>query len=119
MKYRITGSNDFLDPDGDPGITPPWGTLTAIDLNTGKYVWKIPLSEYPELAVKELTNTGSENYWRTHRYRGRCAVHGRDRLRHENFVPSTATPENYSGKPPCRMPPSRRRQHIWSTENSM
>jgi quinoprotein glucose dehydrogenase len=62
MKYRITGSNDFLDPDGYPGITPPWGTLNAIDLNTGKYVWKIPLGEYRELAAKGLTNTGSENY---------------------------------------------------------
>jgi quinoprotein glucose dehydrogenase len=62
MKYRITGSNDFLDPDGYPAIAPPWGTLNAIDLNTGKYVWKIPLGEYPELAAKGIRNTGSENY---------------------------------------------------------
>ena len=62
MKYRITGSNDFLDPDGYPAIKPPWGTLSAIDLNTGKYLWKIPLGEYAELAAKGLTNTGSENY---------------------------------------------------------
>jgi len=62
MKYRITGSKDFLDPDGYPAITPPWGTLNAIDLNTGKYVWKIPLGEYPELATKGLKNTGTENY---------------------------------------------------------
>jgi mono/diheme cytochrome c family protein len=62
MKYRITGSKDFLDPDGYPGITPPWGTLNAIDLNTGKYLWKIPLGEYPALAAKGMTNTGTENY---------------------------------------------------------
>jgi glucose dehydrogenase len=62
MKYRITGSNDFIDPDGYPGITPPWGTLSAIDLNSGKYLWKIPLGEYPELAAKGLKNTGTENY---------------------------------------------------------
>jgi glucose dehydrogenase len=62
MKYRITGSNDFIDPDGYPGITPPWGTLNALDLNAGKYLWKIPLGEYPELAAKGLTNTGTENY---------------------------------------------------------
>src|ERR1019366_6798205 len=49
-------------PDGYPAIKPPWGTLNAIDLNTGKYLWKIPLGEYPELAAKGLTNTGSENY---------------------------------------------------------
>jgi glucose dehydrogenase len=62
MKYRITGSRDFLDPEGYPAITPPWGTLNAIDLNTGKYLWKVPLGEYPELAAKGMANTGSENY---------------------------------------------------------
>jgi quinoprotein glucose dehydrogenase len=62
MKYRITGSRDFLDPDGYPAIKPPWGTLNAIDLNTGKYLWKIPLGNYPELAAKGLTDTGTENY---------------------------------------------------------
>ncbi len=62
MKYRITGSRDFLDPDGYPAITPPWGTLNAIDLNTGKYLWKIPLGDYPKLEEQGLKNTGSENY---------------------------------------------------------
>jgi quinoprotein glucose dehydrogenase len=62
MKYEVTGSRDFLDSEGYPAITPPWGTLNAIDLNTGKYLWKIPLGEYPELAAKGLTNTGSDNY---------------------------------------------------------
>jgi glucose dehydrogenase len=62
MKYRITGSKDFLDPDGYPAIKTPWGTLNAIDLNTGKYVWKIPLGEYPALAAKGETSTGTENY---------------------------------------------------------
>ena len=62
MKYRITGSRDFLDPDGYPAIKPPWGTLNAIDLNTGKYLWKIPLGEYPALAAQGMKNTGTENY---------------------------------------------------------
>ena len=62
MKYRITGYRRFLDPDGYPAIAPPWGTLNAIDLNTGEYKWKINLGEYPELAAKGLKNTGSENY---------------------------------------------------------
>ncbi|MEP7274092.1 MAG: PQQ-binding-like beta-propeller repeat protein [Acidobacteriota bacterium] len=61
-KYRFTGYHRFLDPDGYPGIAPPWGTLNAINLNTGEYVWKIPLGEYPELAARGLKNTGSENY---------------------------------------------------------
>ena len=61
-KYRFTGYRKFLDPEGYPAIIPPWGTLNAIDLNTGKYLWKIPFGEYPELAAKGMTNTGSENY---------------------------------------------------------
>ena len=62
MKYRLTGYRRFLDPDGYPAITPPWGTLNAIDLNTGQYKWKINLGEYPDLAAKGMKNTGSENY---------------------------------------------------------
>ncbi len=62
MKYRFTGYNRFLDPDGYPAIAPPWGTLSAINMNSGEYVWKIPLGEYPELAAKGMKNTGTENY---------------------------------------------------------
>jgi quinoprotein glucose dehydrogenase len=62
MKYRFTGYKKFLDPDGYPAISPPWGTLNAINLNTGEYIWKIPLGVYPELSAKGLTNTGTENY---------------------------------------------------------
>ena len=62
MKFRFTGYHKFLDPDGYPAVAPPWGTLNAINLNTGEYVWKIPLGEYPELASKGRKNTGSENY---------------------------------------------------------
>ena len=62
MKYRFTGYHKFLDPDGYPAIAPPWGTLNAINLNTGEYVWKLNLGEYPELAAKGLKNTGTENY---------------------------------------------------------
>ena len=62
MKYRFTGYHKFLDPEGYPAVAPPWGTLNAINLNTGDYVWKIPFGEYPELAAKGQTNTGTENY---------------------------------------------------------
>ncbi|MBA2587419.1 MAG: PQQ-binding-like beta-propeller repeat protein [Alphaproteobacteria bacterium] len=57
--YRFTGYRKFLDPDGYPAVAPPWGTLSAIDLSSGTYLWRIPLGEYPALADK---STGSENY---------------------------------------------------------
>jgi glucose dehydrogenase len=62
LKYTMDGYNKFLDADGYPAVKPPWGTLNAINLNTGKFEWKIPFGEYPELAAKGLRNTGSENY---------------------------------------------------------
>ena len=62
MKYRFMGYNRFYDPEGYPAVEPPWGTLNAINLNTGEYAWKIPFGEYPELAAKGMNNTGSENY---------------------------------------------------------
>ena len=62
LKYRFTGYKKFLDADNYPAIAPPWGTLNAIDLNTGEYAWKIPFGEYPELVAKGMKDTGSENY---------------------------------------------------------
>ncbi len=62
VKYRLDGYAKFLDPDGYPAVKPPWGTLTAIDMNRGKFAWQIPLGEFPELAAKGLKNTGTENY---------------------------------------------------------
>jgi len=61
QKYRVQYGR-FLDPDGYPAVKPPWGTLSAIDLNTGEYRWKIPLGEYRELAAQGMTATGCENY---------------------------------------------------------
>jgi quinoprotein glucose dehydrogenase len=62
MKYHLTGYNRFLDPQGYPAIAPPWGTLNAINLNTGEYEWEKPFGEYPELAAAGMRDTGSENY---------------------------------------------------------
>lgn len=52
----------LTDQDGYPSIKPPWGTLNAIDLNTGDYLWRVPLGEYPELTEKGIPITGRVNY---------------------------------------------------------
>ncbi|HWB97307.1 MAG TPA: PQQ-binding-like beta-propeller repeat protein [Bryobacteraceae bacterium] len=62
LRYTTDGYNKFLDPDGYPAVKPPWGTLNAINLDTGEIAWKIPFGEFPELAAKGLRNTGTENY---------------------------------------------------------
>ena len=62
LKYAFDGYNKFLDPDGYPAVEPPWGTLSAIDLDKGEIRWQIPFGEFPELAAKGMRNTGTENY---------------------------------------------------------
>ena len=52
---------DFKDSNGYPLIEPPWGSITALDLNTGKIIWKIPFGEYEELTKKGLPITGTSN----------------------------------------------------------
>ena len=59
--YLMTGYNRFLDLDGFPAITPPWGTLNAIDLDAGTIAWKVPLGDHPDLP-KQSPSTGTENY---------------------------------------------------------
>lgn len=61
MPYSTTGYNKFLSKEGYPAVRPPWGTLNAINLNTGELQWKIPLGEYPEFKERGII-TGTENY---------------------------------------------------------
>ncbi|RYU95454.1 outer membrane protein assembly factor BamB family protein [Emticicia agri] len=62
VPYTHTGYNRWYDTDGYPVSTPPWGTLTAIDMNTGKRQWQVPLGEYPELTARGIAPTGTDNY---------------------------------------------------------
>jgi quinoprotein glucose dehydrogenase len=59
MRYTLDGYVRFTDPDGFPAVTPPWGTLTAIDMNKAAIAWQVPLGEVPGSG---LQGTGSENY---------------------------------------------------------
>ena len=60
--YTHMGYRRWLDTNGFPAIKPPWGTLNAIDLNTGEFVWRTALGELPELTARGLPPTGTENY---------------------------------------------------------
>ncbi len=62
LPYGMTGYNKFYSPEGYPANSPPWGTMTAINLNTGEHVWQTTLGEYPELKAKGIPPTGTENY---------------------------------------------------------
>jgi len=60
--YRMRGYEKLYAPDGFPMIKPPWGQLTAIDMNKREISWQIPLGEHKKIAENGMTNTGTENY---------------------------------------------------------
>jgi quinoprotein glucose dehydrogenase len=62
LPYNISGYNKFLTDEGYPAIAPPWGTLTAIDLNTGEHLWKKVLGEDAKMKALGAEITGTENY---------------------------------------------------------
>ena len=62
VPFTMTGYNRFLDKDGYPAVKPPWGTLNAVDLNSGKLLWKVPLGEFEELKKKGIPPTGTQVY---------------------------------------------------------
>lgn len=59
--YTSTGYNKFLTSNGYPAIKPPWGSLNAINLNTGDIDWSIPLGQ-TEIGKLNNVTTGTENY---------------------------------------------------------
>ncbi len=60
IRYSLKDYIQLLDQDGYPGVKPPWGTLNAVNLNSGEIEWKVPVGQYPELAAKGHPNTGTQ-----------------------------------------------------------
>ena len=60
--YAHSGYGQFLDLEGYPAVKPPWGTLNAVNLNTGELIWKVPLGEYSELTKRGIPPTGTQNF---------------------------------------------------------
>jgi quinoprotein glucose dehydrogenase len=61
IPYTISGYNKFLTNTGLPALAPPWGTLTAIDLNNGEVIWKNVLGDNEKIFAHHPP-TGTENY---------------------------------------------------------
>jgi glucose dehydrogenase len=55
------GGGQLLDQEGYPAVKPPWGKLSAIDLNKGEIAWQVTLGEYEELTKRGIPPTGTEN----------------------------------------------------------
>jgi quinoprotein glucose dehydrogenase len=60
--YEFVGYERWRDSGGFPAVKPPWGTLSAIDLNSGEYRWRIPLGEFAVLTARGMPITGTEQY---------------------------------------------------------
>ena len=60
-KYIFGGWKKLLDHEGYPGNRPPWGSLTALNLNNGKIIFKVPLGDDEKLSGRGFKNIGTQN----------------------------------------------------------
>lgn len=59
---RLSPASRFWQPSTLwPCEQPPWGELSAVNMNTGEIAWRVPLGEYDELTAKGVPKTGALN----------------------------------------------------------
>ncbi|WP_144606910.1 outer membrane protein assembly factor BamB family protein [Algoriphagus algorifonticola] len=61
-QYYMKGYKKLLTKEGLYGSNPPWGLLTAIDMNSGQHKWQVTLGEIDSLSALGFAPTGTENY---------------------------------------------------------
>ena len=59
FEYDLPVRRYVRDSEGYPGIKPPWGYLTAINLDKGELVWREVVGEFPELTARGIPKTGT------------------------------------------------------------
>ncbi len=62
FRFDFKGYIQLLDDEGYPGVKPPWGWMTAVDLNSGDFRWRISFGEHPELTARGLAPTGTNSF---------------------------------------------------------
>lgn len=63
MPFVRFGASPLLGPDSLPLVKPPYGQITAIDMNTGEHVWQVPngdgVNDHPLLRDLDLPPLGT------------------------------------------------------------
>jgi quinoprotein glucose dehydrogenase len=60
FQYVRTQSGSALGPKGLPLFKPPYGRITAIDLNRGDHVWQVANGDGPRQKVNEIVGNGKD-----------------------------------------------------------
>ena len=57
--FDFSGYHRNVDDEGYPVIRPPWGQISAIDLDNARIVWQVPHGEFKKLTARGVPRTGT------------------------------------------------------------